>query len=548
LVLSLAAVIDAVTLYKIQSDGCVEVTLDNEDEEYLQNFAMEGLRVGSCSEKGYAVKDSTQMMAAPFLQKPVMLTYMRQSALEVFALKAKAWLTAPFMVQQLSPRTSSSPRTAPSRPATLSIGAEKFSLRNGMQGKSKNLNQGSEVYEEGLWDKTAAEGTLNVATYGKLEEGVCSKDRQHNGKQQQIPYYCCQPEHSQEFQTWFCDAWSECDDASWNFFLEGIKHRLFKAQTGRCRSIERYMDAAYGKALGDMEREMALQIVKDFKQSPAEDVIAGCMRSNIRKACTTHIPALPQIKGETSARAGTKNHKPWSYDHDRMEVDPEYPGTSLERLRNIHMRLSSLKHSDLSGDWEEVRMKLLWAGGMRSLPRSGTSAETSFAFNDDDHCDMTPMLGLTVNGHSSMLGLGQIKRGSMEELGPGGSWVTRGRGCKLEPPEDSAHNIYKSRIAFKLVWCPPTFSSFVLVDDNGSLLQSGMPTGEELPALSLREANYKLVEGSKYAIEADKFVHMRADSKEDVRNNMIPLAGASRATERQMVPALSFFSKDEVRP
>merc|ERR1719247_3968639 len=485
---------------------------------------MEGLRVGSCSEKGYAVKDSTQMMAAPFLQKPVMLSYMRQSALEVFALKAKAWLTAPFMVQQLSPRTNSSPRTKPSRSATLSIGAEKSSLRNGRP--------------------TAAEGTLNIATYGKLEEGVCSKDRQDNGKQQQIPYYCCQSEHSQEIQTWFCDAWSECDDASWNFFLEGIKNRLFKLKNGKCRSIERYIDAAYGKALGDMEREMALQIVKDFKQSPAEDVIAACMKSNAA-ACTTYISALPQNKDEMSARPGTKNHNPWSYEHDRMEVDPEYPGTSLERLRNIHMRLSSLKHSDLSGDWEEVRMKLLWAGGMRSLPRSGTSAETSFAFNDDDHCDMTPMLGLTVNGHSSMLGLGQIKRGSMEELGPGGSWVTRGRGCKLEPPEDAAHNIYKSRIAFKLVWCPPTFSSFVLVDDNGSLLQSGTPTGEELPALSLRKANYKLVEGSKYAIEADKF--MRADSK-DARNNMIPLARASLAKERERVPTLSFFSEDEVRP
>merc|ERR1719161_792731 len=117
------------------------------------------------------------MMAAPFLQKPVMLTYMRQSALEVFALKAKAWLTAPFMVQQLSPRTNSSPRTASSRPATLS---SKSSLRNGMQGKSKKVQQGSEVYEEGLWDQTAAEGSLNVATYGKLEEGVCSKDRQDN--------------------------------------------------------------------------------------------------------------------------------------------------------------------------------------------------------------------------------------------------------------------------------------------------------------------------------------------------------------------------------
>jgi hypothetical protein len=34
-----------------------------------------------------------------------------------------------------------------------------------------------------------------------------------------------------------------------------------------------------------------------------------------------------------------------------------------------------------------------------------------------------------------------------------------------------AHLQFKARIAFKLVWCPPTFEKFVLVDDDGELVK-----------------------------------------------------------------------------
>ena len=62
---------------------------------------------------------------------------------------------------------------------------------------------------------------------------------------------------------------------------------------------------------------------------------------------------------------------------------------------------------------------------------------------------------------------------------------------------------FRSRIAFKLVWCPPAFSTFVLVDDDGELLASGSPTGQ-LPRPIERQANFKLVAGSKYAHAAEK--------------------------------------------
>lgn len=51
-------------------------------------------------------------------------------------------------------------------------------------------------------------------------------------------------------------------------------------------------------------------------------------------------------------------------------VDKEYPGTAVKRLRSVHKRVASLSEVDLNGDWEDVRRKLLWAGGLKDLPNS----------------------------------------------------------------------------------------------------------------------------------------------------------------------------------
>lgn len=58
-------------------------------------------------------------------------------------------------------------------------------------------------------------------------------------------------------------------------------------------------------------------------------------------------------------------------------------------------------------------------------------------------------------------------------------------------------DVGRSRIAFKLVWAPPDFNQFVLVDDNGECLNQGQPSGE-LPDLRMRRKNYALVKGSKW--------------------------------------------------
>ncbi|OLQ05935.1 Clathrin heavy chain 1 [Symbiodinium microadriaticum] len=163
------------------------------------------------------------------------------------------------------------------------------------------------------------------------------------------------------------------------------------------------------------------------------------------------------------------------------EVDPAFPGTSLQRLRSCHLRLLSLAHEDLCADWEDVRRRLLWAGGMKDLPARRGQITTAHAFNDDNHCDLTAMA-----------------IASLPELGAGGSWSTCMLGCNEDSPQDVAHVQFKSRIAFKLVWCPPDYHSFVLVDDKGKFLAAGQPRGGMLPSMDLRASNFRMVQGSRY--------------------------------------------------
>ncbi|KAL1529818.1 hypothetical protein AB1Y20_000750 [Prymnesium parvum] len=204
-------------------------------------------------------------------------------------------------------------------------------------------------------------------------------------------------------------------------------------------------------------------------------------------------------------------------------VDEKYPGTAVERMLASRERVRSLGE-ELNGEWESVRQKLLWAAGLRDLKNVRPGARcrelagmgyTGHAFNDNNHCDATTMLGDVAHneneeGESRVKGIAignrlgpGIEIASLPELGEGGSWSTCTNGCHLDPPQDVAHIQFKSRIAFKLVWCPPSFESFVLVDDDGAFLNSGTPTGQ-LPPLMQRRLNFELVKGSKYAIEASR--------------------------------------------
>ena len=192
--------------------------------------------------------------------------------------------------------------------------------------------------------------------------------------------------------------------------------------------------------------------------------------------------------------------------------DSEYPGTADERLETCKNRAKSLTANELSQDWEAiVRPKLLWAAGLRDLTNVAPGkGNTGHCFNDFNHVDATTMLMQTAdNEHDgsvrgiavgNQLGEG-IRAASLPDAGPGGTWCTCSLGANQEPPHDVAHVQFQSKIAWKLVWVPGElgdFSRFVLVDDAGTSLTTGVPTGN-VPNIMEREHNFQMLRGGRYA-------------------------------------------------
>lgn len=184
-------------------------------------------------------------------------------------------------------------------------------------------------------------------------------------------------------------------------------------------------------------------------------------------------------------------------------------------MLNIRKRVEQLAEGDeLNQPWQDVRRKILWAGGLKDLPDAVPGqGYTGHSFNDFNHVDLTAMIPVDSQNNGEIQGIARgnflgagIRVASLPELGPGGSWSTCAMGCNKDPPSDVAHIQFKSRIAFKLVWCPnENFDTFVLVDDDGKLLAKGKPSDgpEGLPSLRERKYNYQIVAGSKYAKEAE---------------------------------------------
>lgn len=241
-------------------------------------------------------------------------------------------------------------------------------------------------------------------------------------------------------------------------------------------------------------------------------LLAFVAQSGIVHSIPTVNVSAYSVSSRGRAEVLTKVIRESSNASAEMRVDPEYPGTAVERMMSARQRVSQLSQEDLNGPWEEVRRKILWAGGLKDLPSARPGAGyTGHSFNDFNHVDLTCMIdrvsdnendgavkGIALGNH---LGNG-IRVASIPDLGPGGSWSTCAMGCNKEPPSDVAHVQFRARVAFKLVWVPnERFDTFVLVDDSGKLLAKGKPT-IGLPALSERKMNYQLMAGSKYATEA----------------------------------------------
>ena len=141
---------------------------------------------------------------------------------------------------------------------------------------------------------------------------------------------------------------------------------------------------------------------------------------------------------------------------DRM-VDPQYPGTAVARMLAARERAKELTSKDLSGEWEAVRKKILFAAGLRDITNAPPGqGYTGHAFNDANHCDATTMLGdvahnLNQEGPSQVQGIAVgnrlgpgIEVASLPELGEGGTWSTCTNGCHLEPPQDVCCTRYQT--------------------------------------------------------------------------------------------------------
>ena len=214
--------------------------------------------------------------------------------------------------------------------------------------------------------------------------------------------------------------------------------------------------------------------------------------------------------------------------------------------------MRQMDNTTLNGEWEVLRKGLLNACGLRDLQSSRLvrkvhdalfvlhlpvyndvvclhvglfiscsqyniiylrpgSGYTGHCFNDFNHVDCCTMQGAESHNEN----LGQVDGiAYSNQLGPGitvaskvlgqgdagsGSWCTCQIGAHKSPPADVCHRQFKAQVSFKLVWCPGDFTTFTVVDDAGGLLAHGSPSGL-LPGSREREANWRAVKGSKYAV------------------------------------------------
>lgn len=136
---------------------------------------------------------------------------------------------------------------------------------------------------------------------------------------------------------------------------------------------------------------------------------------------------------------------------EQEEIDEEYPGTAVKRMKNIQERTRSMIFGQLNGNWAMIRQNLLWAEGLKDSKGLLTCNEkgyTGYSFNDFNHCDLTAMRddneNSIIDGHlpgipfHSLLAAG-IRIASETSLGPGGSWNTCMIGCSDKPPSVSAY-------------------------------------------------------------------------------------------------------------
>ena len=223
--------------------------------------------------------------------------------------------------------------------------------------------------------------------------------------------------------------------------------------------------------------------------------------------CCKDIIGLISVKNKLVIDSKIKKSSRCNKIKDNKKGGCKYLGTSEKRLKTIHNNISLLTINDLNGRWNYIREKLLFAGGLKNEYR------TSHIFNDYNHCDLTPIKkdffenenkGKVENINKKNYLGNVINECSINNnhnfTDNDGSWGTCMIGCGKNPPQDVAHIQFQSKIAFKLIWLPPEYDKFALVDDDGKIIKTGENFDKNFPNKYERQMNFEIVNqpSSKY--------------------------------------------------
>jgi hypothetical protein len=168
--------------------------------------------------------------------------------------------------------------------------------------------------------------------------------------------------------------------------------------------------------------------------------LAATFTPSLARSSAVNASAFVSSNGDTQILGtSSKQDAPFSSTSrkgssvDSLMTDPIYPGTAVERLNNVRLRVAEIsKNNDLNGPWEDVRRRILWAGGLRDLSNAiPGKGYTGHSFSDYNHVDLTCMVeNVSDNendGRVKRIALGNqlgegIRLASLPELGPGGRY------------------------------------------------------------------------------------------------------------------------------
>jgi hypothetical protein len=90
---------DLLAFHKLDGNECLQLILEQKEEEYARSFAEAKLHEGTCSSSGFTqeVPGGSKDLLLPFVDKPLSFTRMRMSTWDVVKLKAEVFLSAPLI-------------------------------------------------------------------------------------------------------------------------------------------------------------------------------------------------------------------------------------------------------------------------------------------------------------------------------------------------------------------------------------------------------------------------------------------------------------------